>query len=102
MSEAFPNYAPMETEGENIYSETTSAIIDEEVTRVVKKCTKMTRKIVQKQQEKIKALAEAVLKKEFLNHQEIKAILGERPFEVKENYREFLEHSSETKASILT
>lgn len=27
-----------------------------------------------------------------MNHQEIKAILGERPFEIKENYREFLEN----------
>ena len=36
-----------------------------------------------------------MLEKESLNPQEIKAILGERPFEVKENYKEFLEHSSE-------
>jgi ATP-dependent Zn protease len=37
--------------------------------------------------DKIEALAVEVLKKESLNHQDIKRILGERPFAVKENYR---------------
>lgn len=39
MSEVFPNYAPIETQGQNIYSEETSAKIDEEVTRIITECT---------------------------------------------------------------
>jgi ATP-dependent Zn protease len=43
--------------------------------------------MVKHYKDKIEALASEVLKKETLSHQEIKAILGERPFEIKENYR---------------
>ena len=55
----------------------------------------MTEKTVKLYKDKIELLAEAVLKKQNLNHQEIKAILGERPFEIKENYKQFLTHSSQ-------
>ena len=47
MSSIFPNYAPMETQGENIYSEETSAKIDEEVSRIIAECTELTRKKVE-------------------------------------------------------
>lgn len=80
-----------------MYSEETATKIDKEIMRVIEECTVLTRQTVRLYKDKISALAEAVLKKESLNHQEIKAILGERPFEIKENYREFLENVEDAK-----
>jgi ATP-dependent Zn protease len=47
----------------------------------------LTEQLVKQYKDKIDKLASAVLKKESLNHEEIKDILGERPFEIKENYK---------------
>lgn len=35
MSEGFPNYAPIDSEGQNIYSEDTSARIDKEIISII-------------------------------------------------------------------
>lgn len=43
--------------------------IDKQVMELIKKNTEKTRKIIETHQDKIKALAEAVLAKETLNHQ---------------------------------
>lgn len=69
MSDSFPNYAPVDTDGHNVYSEETAAKIDKEVIRIIEQCTKETRKTVKLYKDKIEALANAVLAKESLNHQ---------------------------------
>jgi cell division protease FtsH len=69
MSDLFPNYAPTQTEGQNIYSEETAAKIDEEVKRIIQECTVLTEKKVKLYKDKIEKLAKAVLLKESLNHQ---------------------------------
>ena len=61
MSELFPNYAPIQTEGQNIYSEKTAGKIDEEVKRIIKECTALTVKKVELYKDKIESLANAVL-----------------------------------------
>ena len=61
MSELFPNYAPIQTEGQNIYSEKTARKIDEEVKRIIKECTALTVKKVELYKDKIESLAKAVL-----------------------------------------
>lgn len=35
MSDSFPNYAPVDTDGHNVYSEETAAKIDKEVIRII-------------------------------------------------------------------
>lgn len=35
MSDSFPNYAPVDTEGHNVYSEETAAKIDKEVIKII-------------------------------------------------------------------
>jgi ATP-dependent Zn protease len=35
MSENFPNYAPIDSEGQNVYSEETSTKIDKEIMKVI-------------------------------------------------------------------
>lgn len=80
MSELFPNYAPTESEGQNMFCEETAIKVDKEIMRVIEECTILTRKTINLYRDKITDLAEAVLKKESLNHNEIKEILGDRPF----------------------
>jgi ATP-dependent Zn protease len=63
MSKKNPNFSPISTDGHNIYSEGTAAEIDKEIIELVDKCTKLTREILKKHEDKIKGLAEAVLKK---------------------------------------
>ena len=53
MSDLFPNYAPMETEGQNIFSEETGGKIDREVTRIIRECTELTEKTVIMYRDKI-------------------------------------------------
>lgn len=97
MSDTFPNYAPVQSDGQNVFSEETSTRIDKQVIRVIEECTALTERQVKLYRDKIEKLAEQVLKKESLNHQQIKAILGERPFEAKQNYKQFLTLSTDAK-----
>lgn len=43
MSEKNENYAPVHTDGHNIYSEETAALIDKEIIELIRTCTKKTR-----------------------------------------------------------
>lgn len=63
MSEKHLNYAPIDTDGHNIYSESTAMVIDKEIMALIAKSTERTREIIEKYRDKIEALAEAVLKK---------------------------------------
>ncbi len=63
MSEPFPNYAPVQSDGQNVFSEETSVKIDKEIMRVISECTELTRKSIKLHKEKIEKLAEEVLKK---------------------------------------
>lgn len=53
MSESFPNYAPVESDGQNVYSESTSEKIDKEVIKLISECTERTRVKIKTHQDKI-------------------------------------------------
>lgn len=57
MSQSFPNYAPAQTDGHNVFSEETSTKIDKEVMKIIESCTVETRKTVRLYRDKIEALA---------------------------------------------
>ena len=63
MSKYNPNYAPVETDGQNIFSEKAASKIDQEVIEIIQEATVKTRLLIETYQEKIRAMAEAVLKK---------------------------------------
>ena len=46
MSKEFPNYAPVDTQGQNVYSEETSTKIDGEIRKIIAECTELTEKTV--------------------------------------------------------
>lgn len=54
-------------------------------------CTLTTRKLIESHANHIENLAKALLEKETLDLQKIIAILGERPFPPKSNYKAYLD-----------
>jgi len=77
------------------YSEQTSQIVDEEVRQIVKNAFDKTYDLLVEQKEKVQALAERLLEIETVSHDEIKKILGERPFKNPE-YLQFLQTKEAT------
>ncbi len=58
------------------YSETTAALIDTEVRRIVEDCHADALRLLAEHRSKLDALAEALLKAEALNKPEIRAVTG--------------------------
>lgn len=72
------------------YSESTNQMIDEEVKSIVDECYARTEKLLEDKKHLIESLAEELLEKESLNLPMIIKILGDRPFEMKESVRDYL------------
>ncbi|CAD8208215.1 unnamed protein product [Paramecium pentaurelia] len=82
------------------YSDKTNEIIDEEMQKLIQRCTQRTEEVVKKYEDKIKALAELLLEKESLDLQQIINLLGERPFPPKSNYKAYLDLKKVEQAEI--
>jgi len=76
------------------YSEKTAELIDEEATKLVKSAYERTIKLLQDKRDKVKLLAETLLAKETLGHDELVEILGPRPF-LNDAYRDYLQNTKE-------
>ncbi|MFN3597722.1 MAG: ATP-dependent zinc metalloprotease FtsH [Rubricoccaceae bacterium] len=62
------------------YSEETARLIDEEVKALIEDVRAQTRVLLVEKGDKLEALAQALLSKEVLNENDLKEVLGERPF----------------------
>ncbi|CAH8357035.1 unnamed protein product [Eruca vesicaria subsp. sativa] len=73
------------------YSNKTGAIIDEEVREWVGKAYEKTVELIETHKEKVAEIAELLLEKEVLHQDDLKKVLGERPFKPVEvtNYDRF-------------
>ncbi|XP_017406324.1 ATP-dependent zinc metalloprotease FTSH 10, mitochondrial isoform X2 [Vigna angularis] len=73
------------------YSNKTAAIIDSEVRDWVNKAYERTVQLIEEHKEQVTQLAELLLEKEVLHHDDLVRILGERPFKATEatNYDRF-------------
>ncbi|KAK7257822.1 hypothetical protein RIF29_32071 [Crotalaria pallida] len=75
------------------YSSKTSAIIDNEVREWVDKAYERTVQLIEEHKEQVAQIAELLLEKEVLHHDDLVRVLGERPFKSAEptNYDRFKE-----------
>lgn len=73
------------------YSEGSNQRIDEERLRIVKQCEEITRKLINEKKELIVKLSEELVAKETLSFNEIKDILGPRPFPPKGTFKQYLD-----------
>jgi ATP-dependent Zn protease len=64
------------------------------VQRIIEECSQRTRAIIRERREAITNLASTLLEKETLDVSQIRKVLGERPFPLKENFRAYLEEST--------
>lgn len=73
------------------YSSKTATIIDNEVREWVTKAYERTIQLIEQHKEKVAQIAELLLEKEVLHHDDLVRILGERPFKSSEpnNYDRF-------------
>lgn len=79
------------------YSEKTAELIDEEVRIIIQDAYRRTIELINEKKEQLETLAQALLEKEILFQSDLVEIIGERPFENKTTYQEFMD--SEDKES---
>lgn len=82
------------------FSEDTNRIIDQEVRAILNACLVRTRTLLTEKREQVAALAALLLEKERVVNKDLNDVLGPRPFQVSEEYRQYLkEELSEVKPS---
>jgi len=77
------------------YSESTGSKIDDEVRSIVDGAYKETKAMMETKRELIENLAKTLLDKEVVSLPDLIRILGDRPYPMKENIREYLEEIRE-------
>ena len=75
---------------ERYYSEHTKDILDTEVRAVINKCMIKTRELLNEKKDFIIKLAERLIEKEGVVHNDLVEILGPRPFEQSDEYKKFI------------
>ncbi|EWM24473.1 Peptidase, FtsH [Nannochloropsis gaditana] len=73
------------------YSETTAQAMDEEAKKLVDEAYTRTLVLLQEKKAQIENIAELLLKKETINHDDIVGAIGPRPFAAHKEYQEFIE-----------
>ncbi|ETO21279.1 hypothetical protein RFI_15925, partial [Reticulomyxa filosa] len=76
------------------YSEKTAELIDVEASKLVRKAYEETTKLLTEKKDLVAKLAAKLLEAETLGHDDLVAILGERPFQ-SDSYRDFLANTKE-------
>ena len=66
------------------YSESTAKIIDEEVHKLIEDLFVETKKLLVEKREQLESIAQELLQKEVIFHDDLTRLLGKRPFETKE------------------
>jgi spastic paraplegia protein 7 len=72
-----------EEKGRRPYSKKFANLIDVEARRLISKAYKRTEEVLLQNKDKLELLAEALLKKETLNYEDVEALLGPPPFGAK-------------------
>lgn len=76
--------------GHKQYSDHYNDLIDLEIKSLIEECTTKCQKLIKKHEKQLGNLAELLLRKGNLGLEDITATLGKRPFEPKQNLKEFL------------
>jgi AFG3 family protein len=78
------------------YSEATAQAMDEEAKKIVDDAYARVLSLLSEKQAQLQALAELLVEKETINHDDIVDCLGKRPFETNKQYEEFITAHAET------
>jgi AFG3 family protein len=80
---------------QRMYSESTAEAIDEEAKRLVDDMYERTKALLDEKQDAVVALAERLLEVETINHDEIVRLIGARPFDGSDEYRDYVASKAE-------
>ncbi|CAM9784448.1 unnamed protein product, partial [Choristocarpus tenellus] len=75
---------------EKPYSDATAQLMDEEAKRMVDNAYQRTLDLVREKKAQVEAVAELLLEKETVNHDDIVRLIGKRPFKAHKSYQEFV------------
>jgi AFG3 family protein len=79
------------------YSEATAQMIDEEARALVRGAYERTTLLIKDKSAQLELLAEHLLKHEMLTHNDVLELLGPRPFEMNDHYKEYVDTSQKWK-----
>eukprot|EP00960_Hanusia_phi_P063316 765448-Hanusia_phi.AAC.4 len=82
------------------YSEATAQMIDEEARAIVSNAYKRTADLINEKREQLNLLAEKLLQNEVLTHDDVHALLGPRPFDMSESYKEYVTSNHQWKSKL--
>lgn len=74
----------------NPYSDATAQAMDEEAKRIVDSAYQRTLDLIRSRKDSVKKVADLLLEKETITHDDIVALIGDRPFEGDKSYKEFV------------
>jgi AFG3 family protein len=94
---AFPK-DPNEMSGEKPYSDATAEAMDEEARNIVDEAYIRTLELIRDKKTEVEALANLLLEKETITHDDVIDAIGERPFEGNTQYNEYVSHRKATAA----
>jgi AFG3 family protein len=87
----------LEDEDSKVYSEHTNQIVDKEVNYIVGSCATICKALIDEKKELIEKLADILIEKESLDHKDLIAVLGPRPFDPSPSYEQYLkEHQTKS------
>ncbi|XP_063902600.1 AFG3-like protein 2 isoform X2 [Zophobas morio] len=75
------------------YSESTAELIDKEVRLLVDKAYERTKKLLVEKEQECEKVARLLMKQEVISRDDVKELLGPRPFKEKHSYKEIVEGS---------
>ena len=75
------------------YSDATAQAMDEEAKKMVDIAYERTLNLMREKKSEVTAIAEMLLEKETINHDDIVSAIGHRPFEPNKQYAEFISNA---------
>jgi len=79
--------------GERPYSEATAELMDEEAKLIVERAYERTLELIRDKRDQVEAVAQLLLSKETVNHEDIVNAIGPRPFSAGPEYDKFVSHA---------
>ena len=86
---AFPK-DPNDMAGEKPYSDATAEAMDEEARNIVEKAYNKTVELIREKKHEVETIAQLLLEKETITHDDVMDAIGERPFKGNTAYNEFV------------
>lgn len=79
--------------GDKLYSNATGEMMDEEVRLIVAEAYQRTLKLMEELRDQVQKVAELLLEKETITHQDVSDLIGKRPYQTQEEYKQFIDIS---------